>query len=258
VWFCISWLFHVPHPPVGTYIGILAALAGLVTLWPPDNPWAKAAWVFVFGGFLVMEITTLYQQKPEDERQRIADRIAEDDRFAGLLRTQQESFAEVLRKNQEQFAATLGRIEGVKRLASESIDEQTGGKSFCFFLGNGNLSSPGSFRLVMFVTGKHAMHDVSAQIQTIHPPNEVMQQLLSMHDIAIGDRDVLPGARQLQETITTGHYSILIFARNGLLSEDLEIKLKNGIPSTSMTVTRGQEVLYRLVDDKVAVPYKIR
>lgn len=87
-----------------------------------------------------MEITTLYQQKSEDEQQRISDRIAEDDRFAALLKTQQDSFAEVLRKNQEQFAATLGRIEGVKRLASESVDEQTGGKSFCFFLGKWGFS----------------------------------------------------------------------------------------------------------------------
>lgn len=102
------------------------------------------------------------------------------------------------------------------------------------------------------------MHDVSAQIQTVHPSIEVMLQLLSMHEIPIGDREVIPGARQTQETITPGRYFILIFALNGMLSEELEIKMKNGNPSTSMSVTRGREVLYKLVDDKVTVPYKVR
>jgi uncharacterized membrane protein YhaH (DUF805 family) len=57
---------HIAHPPVGFYIGVLAFVAGVVTIWPPDHPWVKAGWFLVFGAFLVLEITTLYQQRAED------------------------------------------------------------------------------------------------------------------------------------------------------------------------------------------------
>jgi hypothetical protein len=137
VWICISWIFHPGHPPVGTYIGILAFLAGLVTVWPPDNPWAKAGWVFVFGGLLVLEISTLYQQKHDDEQQRVTDqmeednrfanlRTQEDNRFAGLLKAQNESFAHVLKQNQDEFSETirgLGNLAGVSNRIESTANE---------------------------------------------------------------------------------------------------------------------------------------
>src|ERR1700693_115210 len=126
LWFCIFRVFHISHPPVGTYIGVLAFLAGLVTLWPPDNPLAKAAWLVIFGGFLVLEITTLYQQRTEDIETAKKNRIDEDNRFANLLKTEQDSFAEVLRENQEDFEASLGKMGNI-------LNNITGGNSYIYF-----------------------------------------------------------------------------------------------------------------------------
>ncbi len=42
LWVAIDWYERFHHPPVDTYIGILAFVAAIATLWPPQNRWAKA------------------------------------------------------------------------------------------------------------------------------------------------------------------------------------------------------------------------
>lgn len=225
IWICISRIFVLSHAPAGTYIGILAFVAAVVTIWPPDSPWAKAAWFVIFGGLLALELNTLYEQRQKDEAQRVEDRKQEDDRFAGLLKSQQDSFAEVLRKNQQEFDSTIGRLEGIRRVASENLDELTGGKSFCFFLMNVSPRQlEGQHRLTLFVVGKHPMHNVSAQIQTVHTKDEldVTQQVLSMHGIPLGEGNFIPGAHSVSEMAPLGHYFILIFAANGYSTRNLK------------------------------------
>jgi hypothetical protein len=140
-WIGIYRVFHPGHAPVGAYIGILAFIAGVVTIWPPDGPWAKFAWFVVFGGLLVFEMNTLYQQKHDDDIQRNHDRKdeddrfdklrrEEDDRFAGLLKAQDDSFSKVLKQNQDEFRDTikrLGNLAGVsgriESTAQESLNK---------------------------------------------------------------------------------------------------------------------------------------
>lgn len=112
LWIWISRTSHIAHPPVGLYIGVLAFVAGVVTIWPPDYAWAKAAWFIVFGAFLVLEITTLYEQRADDQQINRDKTKEEDDRFAGLLKTQQDTFASVLKQNQSEFEATMGEMRG--------------------------------------------------------------------------------------------------------------------------------------------------
>ena len=132
VWIAVLAAFHVHHPPVGTYIGVLAFVAGIMTIWPPLEKarWATAFWVFSFGALLVLEINTLYSQHGEDEVTAKENRIQEDDRFASLLKSQQDSFAQVLRQNQDTFDQTRKRMEGIVRLSKEGISQVTGGDSF--------------------------------------------------------------------------------------------------------------------------------
>lgn len=102
-------------------------MAGVVTIWPPDKLWSKAVWLLVFGSFLFAEVTTLYQQRADDQQTDSSRRKEEDDRFAGLLKMQQDSFAAVLSRNQQQFEATLKRVGAVLTKTQEAISDTTGG-----------------------------------------------------------------------------------------------------------------------------------
>jgi hypothetical protein len=125
---------HMPHAPVGFNIGVLAFMACVATIWPPTEAWPKAAWVAVFGILLVAEITTLYEQRADDQESDRKNRREENDRFAGLLKTQQESFGTVLSGNQRQFEATLKRFDAVLAKSQEAISVTTGGNTFPFVM----------------------------------------------------------------------------------------------------------------------------
>lgn len=130
LWIGVSRIFALSNPPVGLYIGVLAFMAAIVTLWPPDNAWAKAGWLVVFGWFLVLEVNTLYNQRAEDAETARKTRIAEDNRFAGLLKVQQDSFAAVLQKSQEEFEATIRESNSIFKKTVEAASFASGGDSF--------------------------------------------------------------------------------------------------------------------------------
>ena len=123
------WMLYLRHhpvrPPVGTYIAFLAFVGALVSIWPPEDKWAKGACFIVFGAFLVLEITTLSHQQSEDKESDRQKRVEEDNRFANLLKEQQRSFADVLSQNQQEFNATMGGLK-------ETVNAATGGMGFCY------------------------------------------------------------------------------------------------------------------------------
>ncbi|MDQ2710675.1 MAG: hypothetical protein M3Y24_00320 [Acidobacteriota bacterium] len=163
-WLSILRLFKVPHPPVGLYIGALAFVAAIVTIWPPDNVWSKAGWFLVFGGFLVLEITTLYQQRAEDVMTANKNRMDEDDRFAKVLKNQQENFTEVLRKDREQFQSTVTHVDSVARLAQESLANITGKNSFPYIVPQTH-SGTETIPLFMWDHGRHLLSGVTFTIK---------------------------------------------------------------------------------------------
>ncbi len=57
------------HPPIGTYIAVLAFGAVIVTLWPPEGRWSKVCWLLVFAGFLIFEVRNLYDDRNEHDAQ---------------------------------------------------------------------------------------------------------------------------------------------------------------------------------------------
>jgi len=236
--FAISRLLHIPHPPVGTYIGVLAFVAAVVTIWPPDNEWAKAAWILVFGGFLVLEVSTLYQQRSEDTLTDRAKTREEDDRFTGLLKAQQDNFAQVLRDNQQHFDETLRHFERLGRLSTESIEELTGGDSWVWFLVVPNLpnGNPPTYELSMRVEGKHPLHDVTAGLRIDSPGGVIinaqgsvlkrgeathafdMVSLLNNTPTLLLGHSGPTGVR-----VGLGKYYVFIYARNGYMGETLEL-----------------------------------
>jgi hypothetical protein len=164
-WIAVSCFTNLARPPVGTYIGVLAFFAGLVTLFPPDNEWAKAAWFLVFGGFLVLEITTLYRQRVEDVETANNARIAEDNRFADLLAEENKNFAKVLEKNQQAFDITMGRMGGLATLSKEAIDQVTGGDSFPAAIALTYVTDgiPG-FPILVSNNGAHTLYELSVAV----------------------------------------------------------------------------------------------
>lgn len=130
-WIALNRFERFHHPPVGTYIAIFAFAAAILTIWPPQNRWAEAAWVLVFGIFLALELSTLYQQRIDDSNSEQIKTKAEDDRFAGLLKVEYDNFGKVLDQNQRQFdttmatfqtqSATLSRLHGQQAQLEQQV-----------------------------------------------------------------------------------------------------------------------------------------
>jgi hypothetical protein len=217
VWALYIWR-HPTHAPVGIYIGILAFVAAIVSILPPDNSRAKAVWCLVFGGFLVLEIATLYQQRNIDRQADIDKKKAEDDRFAGLLKTQQDHFADVLKQNQHDFDATMGEVRG--------------GSGYVSFLALARDS--GDLPVMMLNENKGPIRGVDLEIITIPPkgaPDRLEQfakSTFSPRLVHIGD--VSPGFKQAQFTLAPGNYQIRIITRLAVYDEFLEAIRGTAVP----------------------------
>lgn len=235
-WLAVSRLFHLPHPPVGSYIAILAFAAAVFTVLPPENKWAKAGWILVFGGFLVLEISTLYQQRAEDRDAEHDKTVREDNRFAGLLKAQQDSFAQVLRDNQAHFNDTLRRLERLGQLSTQSIYEMTGGDSWPEFdvVPNIPVGNPPTYDLNMWVIGDYPLHDLSVNLRSdstngliANTQGTILRQgqSHSLYDINIPQPSIVFTGLQPSVGIRLGFgkYSISMFSRNGFVDETLEL-----------------------------------
>jgi hypothetical protein len=165
-WFYIVHVLLVIHPPVGLYIGLLAFAAAVETIWPPDKAWPKGLWLLVFGALLVAEITTLYEQRHDEEKTQQANKKTEDDRFAGLLKSQENDFATVLSQNKKQFDATLSQLNGVRAKAKETISFTTGGDTFPFSLTAMNPKPDGSYEFGFWLEsqGRYPLYKISASV----------------------------------------------------------------------------------------------
>lgn len=123
VWVCVARVLNVGHPPVGTYVAILALVAGVMTIWPPENRRLKFTWAVIFAALLFLEISALYQQKRDDETQRDKNQMDENNRFAGLLKSQNESFEKVLEQNQREFDKTIENLSAISSRIEATAQE---------------------------------------------------------------------------------------------------------------------------------------
>lgn len=217
-WVWLSQQLQPKHQPVGFYIGVLAFVAAVVTIWPPEHAWAKAGWIIIFGGFLVLEITTLYQQRKEDADTADDNRVAEDNRFANVLKSQQESFARVLKQNQKQFDATIGEVRG--------------SAGYVWFLALAR--DTGDLPVMMGNENKSPVRGVDLEIITIPPkesPNRDQQIANSVFNprlVHLGD--VGPGFKEAPFALAPGNYNIRIITRLGVFDERIKALRGPGVP----------------------------
>lgn len=170
----IHWFSPQAHPPVGTYISILALVAAVVTIWPPESHWSKAAWLLVFFSLTGLEISTLYRQREDDAVKEQAAKTEEDSRFAGILE-----------HNQEEFDETMRRMQALGDLSTESVNEMTGGDSFAYAVavnfGTGAL-------LTIQVHGQYIVRNVLYEVMEGNPPSSPsLDSLLKGTFIRLGD-----------------------------------------------------------------------
>jgi hypothetical protein len=121
------------YPPIGTYIAVLAFLAAVVTVWPPEHPLGRAAWIFVFLLVMGFEVRNLYRDRTDRDREEMMVRSREAAQFRAII----DSLTASIQQNQKQFDATMTRVgalltksDAVTRIAKDSVDAVTGGDSY--------------------------------------------------------------------------------------------------------------------------------
>jgi hypothetical protein len=224
-WFWISRNFNIPHPPVGLYIGVLAFMGGVVTIWPAENPWAKAGWFIVFGGFLVLEISTVYKQRAEDQTTADTNR-----------RIQDEKFRAVLTQNQNDFDATMHGMESVLNKQDRALLETMGGAAYPLFIAAfPEVSSPnGIVRPIKVINTVNTVGrpqkplplvDVSVDLSIgLRNGNyqEVANSLLHSPHYNLGT--ILPGIFETAIQLQPGKsYNLIITTRRSLIRETLNL-----------------------------------
>ena len=124
------------HPPVGTWIALLAVIGVLVPLfrsWEKIGRGEKAVWTLAMFLLVGLEIRTLYLDRSEHDADQNLARCRELESFkeiAGELRTSMQS-------NQAGFSSSIDRVdkvltetERVNKLAAESLENITGGDAY--------------------------------------------------------------------------------------------------------------------------------
>lgn len=129
--------WHV-HPPVGTWIAVLALLGVIVPLIrSPDamGKYEKAIWTFVMFCLVALEMRTLYLDRAEHDADQNVARCREIESFKAIA----DGIKSSVSTSQAGFSATIGHVDGVLRttqdvgkLARENLLAVTGGDSFAY------------------------------------------------------------------------------------------------------------------------------
>ncbi len=236
----LGWLVFVhflrpPHPPIGAYIGGLAFLVAVVTIWPPESNWSKAAWLAVFFALTELEVSTLYEDRLENQEQQANTRVEERNAFKAIA----DGITTSIRNNQSAFDATMSRMGYLGKLSAKQISETTGGDSFCY-VNIGGLQGGG---LVVDVAqkGRYPLFQVSITIIDLDAFDDALKAR-RLDDLGAFRRsfpviDFLTRATlwhplatyPMAATSDYRRFNVQIIARNGGFTELLRIhRLKDG------------------------------
>jgi len=224
----IFWL----HPqPVGYAVTVLGAAIGVMGF--REMPYTQRVLMTIaILAFAVIELRNIHQDQISTEAREKQDRIAEDNRFATLLRTEAENFGKVLDKNQTAFDATMRRMEGLSRLSKENVDQVTGGDSYPYavvFIDSLGLLSgrTGMPILQLFNTGSYSLYSMSVSVQDASGPQGVINMNApqqSLGDLRPYDNRPINFTVRLPNANNEEVVYIVIFrARNGGWTEILHI-----------------------------------
>lgn len=202
------------HPPVGIFIAILAVL-GVAVPWFRGGAGKreKAIWTAIMFGLVGLELRSIVLF---DSDQRAVER-QNNERFQEIADGLQTTIA----NSQAQFTATMAKMRGLAGLSQQSLDETTGGQSFCYVeMRNGAIGSP----VVAFVTGmgKHPLSGINIRIAefggssfglgkeiALLPPAHYAGSMMPLYSFTVPDG------------VVDKRYNIFISALNGRFIEHM-------------------------------------
>jgi len=90
----------------------------LMTIWPPEEKWSKAFWLLVILIFTGLEIQSIYKDREEYDKQRLALVKEERDGFNSMF----AQFSTLIKRQEELF----GRQEKLSKKTFEKVTEREG------------------------------------------------------------------------------------------------------------------------------------
>lgn len=176
--------------PVGVLIGIMGFVAAAITFRDKPQKMEKAIWIILMTVLLVAEIRNLYIADAEQN--------AKLEKISGDLTTS---------------------VAGINTM----VNNITGGDSITFLAAEIGPGPP--FRLDVWVFGQYPVNNVAANMQQLFgtDPASGQRQVRSMHSVALGSDWFGPGITPTNESIQAGRYIARITARNGDITEQIDI-----------------------------------
>jgi hypothetical protein len=161
----------IPQSP-GISIGLLALVAGIMSVRPNMHPAEKFAWVFILIAFTILEVLAIGRADQTSERTRQAQ-ILEFGKIASSLQT-------AISQGQVQYNSTITHVDTVLTktqqaadTATEAVNTITGGDSFLVFYmvteDRGGIA----------VNGKHAIHAAHVRIADAFDAQETLRSLMT-------------------------------------------------------------------------------
>jgi len=222
----------VYSPPPGTYIALLAIVAILVALWPQKKRWTQALLVSVSLLLIAAEIHNLHTSRIELNKEQAQARQAEREAFKSIA----DSITNSISENQKAFEATVESIKGLAAVTKDTVNEATGGDSFCF-VDMGPI--PEGLMAHLVQKGKYPVFDVRLNITDLNAVDSAIKSgapSLLVGTRTFGTIDFLSrdlwqplGVYPIDPKEEYVRYNISIFARNGSFTELLRLRrLKEG------------------------------
>ena len=118
------------HPPVGTFIGILAGL-GVIVPWllrPLEGMkrTEKAIWTLVMFALVGLELRTLYLDRDEHDAEQAQARCQQLESFQKIA----DGIDRAISDGNAQYSATMGRMEGILMQQDKTLMQTMGGAAY--------------------------------------------------------------------------------------------------------------------------------
>ena len=234
---------------------MLAILGFFLALWPPKKRWTQALILGISLLLAAAEIHNLHAIRVEYDKQQAQDRQAEREIFKSIA----DSLTNSLSENQKTFEATVDRIEGLAAVTKDSVNEATGGESFCF-VDMGPI--PEGLMAHLVQKGKYPVFDVRLNITDLNALDAAIKSgapslLVGTRTFGTIDflsRDVWQplGVYTVDPREEYARYNISIFARNGSFTQVLRLRrLKEGGWTSALLVHASYESKKGIVFERI-------
>jgi len=240
-WMARVKFFNPRHPPIGEYIACLALLVAVVTIWPPESNWSKAEWLAVFFALTGLEITTLYQDRAENQRQQADAREQEKAAFQSIANGINTSIS----NSDKSFVATMDKMKHLAMLSVEGIETATGGDSFCYMVLT-NSHNP-----IIIHKGKHPLYGVQVRVVDLVKMRLLEQQhqpIGPLQDFIFNPGDLTAGLAWNNFSLRVPFsdpdkqdFNIFFSAKNGIWTELLRLRRVSSSLQTAIKVIRGDK-----------------